>query len=377
MRKYWMAVVVVALLASGCARATGEPASPVSKGGAAAGTGWERLPDPPLSGRIGSVVTAVDHRVLVAGGWEWLCPPNADCSFPDRPPLRDGALLDVTTGEWRPVAEAPFAFHDARAVALGTTVFVLTGCRGTAACDGPLELLGYDVDADRWTELGAVPSPAPSYAALVPVGDRLLVLADSDENGEHPDHLYDPDTDRWQQLPDDPLPRVYDRWATADGDRLLVFGSSITSDPPVKLAAAYDLGEGSWSRLPDAPGAGYQVWRSGDEAWLNPHFGSTGGGVLDLRTDSWSGFPDPPPGQGQDEAVDLAGVIGWGSASYEYAEGVVRDTEHDRWLRIPERTPSTYDERLTALGDALVVFGGQRWDDRDGELLSETWIWRP
>ncbi len=361
-------VLAIALLAGGCGGGTGE---------APAAGHWERLPDPPLSGRTGATVVAVGEQLLVTGGWEFLCPPNADCSAPTVPMRRDGAMLDVATEEWRPVAEAPFGFHVAQAVTLGDHVYVLTGCRGSVHCLNPLELLRYDVSADRWEELGAVPRPAPSYAALVGVGDRLLVLADSDENGERPDHLYDPAAGTWEALPDDPLPRVYGRFAVADGDRVLVFASPGTHAEP-KVGVAYDLTSRTWSALPPAPSTGYQVWASGDEAWLNPHFLSAGGGVLDLRTDEWHPFPDRPPGLGDDDAVDLAGVIHGGGATFEYSAGWVRDTELDAWLRVPERPSPAYDERVTALGGALAVFGGQRWDgDETGELVAETWIWRP
>ena len=360
-------VLAIALLAAGCGGGTGETA--------AAGH-WERLPDPPLSGRTGATVVAVDDQLLVVGGWEFLCPPNADCSAPTVPMFRDGALLDVATGEWRPIADAPFGVRDARVVTVGDDVYVLTGCRESVACDGPLELLRYDSRADRWSELGQVPRPAPSYAALVGVGGRLLVLADSDENGERPDHLYDPASDRWRQLSDDPLPDVYDRFAVSDGDRFLVFGSPIEDGAQAKVGASFDLTSDEWAELPDAPRAGYQVWRTGDEALLNPHFGQAGGGVLDLRTDTWAPFPDLP-GALRDNP-DLAGVIGHGTATFEYSAGWVRDAEHDVWLRVAERPSTAYDERVAALGDALVVFGGQRWeDDRNGELVSETWIWRP
>ena len=222
-----------------------------------------------------------------------------------------------------------------------------------------------------------MPQQAPPYGTLVRVGQRLLVFADSDENGERPDFLYEPATGRWQELADDPLSEVYDRWSVVDGGRLLVFGSSMGPDQEAKLAAAYDLATGDWTRLPDSPGGGYQVWRSGDEAWLNPHFGSAGGGVLDLGSDIWAAFPDPPPGLG-DDALDLAGIIGPDGATYEYAEGLIRDTQHERWLRIPPRPhPTSEGHGVTALGDALVIFGGQRWDGSGGELVAETWIWRP
>ena len=379
MRSTLLAVAALAVLLSGCARATTEPPAPAAAGTSERGGAWERLPDPPLSGRVGSVMTTVGDRVLVVGGWEWLCPPNADCAHPDDLPLlRDGALLDVATGTWQAIAEAPFGVRHGRAVSIGGEVYVVTGCRGSVGCDATLELLRYDTSADQWTELGQVPRPAPSYATLVGVDGRLLVLGDSDENGERPDHLYDPATGSWQQLPDDPLPDVYDRWAVADEDRLLVFGSPIRQGTQVKVGASYDLTSGAWTELPDAPGAGYQVWRSGDEAWLNPHFGSAGGGVLDLRTDTWAPLPDLPAGLRDNP--DLAGVLGHGAATYEHDEGWVRDTEHDTWVRIAPRQSEAYDERATAVGDALVVFGGQRWDgleDHEGELVAETWIWRP
>lgn len=382
MRKLQLALVFLALLVSGCARTTGDAPGPEAVGEVPAGSGWERFPDPPLSGRTGAVVQAVGDGVLVVGGWEFLCPPTADCAYPDLPLLSDGALLDPSTGQWTPVAEAPFGLRDGSSTAVGGAVYLLTGCRAGQSCDGAPELLRYDTGADEWLELGPVPDPASSYAHLVAVGERLLVLTDSDENGEQPDHLYDPATDAWRELPDDPLPRVFDRWAVPDGDRLLVFGSPIPDDPSqsssTKAVAALDLDSFAWARLADAPGPGYQVWRSGEQAWVNPHFGSTGGGVLDLATDRWLPFPDPPTGLGDGDALDLAGIIGTHGATYENADGLVRDTERDRWLRIPPRPdPTAEGQGVVAVGDALVVFGGQRWGDSGGELVAETWIWRP
>lgn len=371
MRTWCSALLVVSLLATGCGAASPESTSgpgvePV------AGPGWERLPDPPLSGRVRAVVTAVGDRLLVVGGQEWLCPPNADCVGPEEPAHRDGAILDLVTGTWRTIEPAPVAVVGGRAAVLGDRVYVTTGCRGSVVCDASPVLLRYDVGADRWTDLGR----APGRGRPVRVGDQVLLLSGTDESGENPDHLYDPARDRWQQLPDDPLPAVYDRFAVDDGDRVLVLGSPVDAGPDAKLAATYDLASGTWSRLPDAPGGGYQVWGSDGRAWLNPHFGNGGGGVLDLGTDTWSAFPEPPQGH-EGEPLDLAGLIGGDGATYEYAHGLVLDSRHDRWVRVPERPRPSYDESVAALGSALVVFGGQRWEGNVGELVAETWIWRP
>ncbi len=365
----WWALAVVATLC-GCA------VLPRSTGGDAAEAGWERLPQGPLSGRTDASVSAVGDRLLVVGGWKFLCPPNADCSTPEEPPLSDGAIVDVATGEWEKVADAPFGFHGGQSAVLGTDVYVATSCREDPSCYGRTELLRYDTVADRWDELGPLPR-GMRYADLVAVRGGLLAAPTSDEYGETADHLYDVRTGLWEALPDDPLSAAYDRHVVVDGARVLVFGSTIddAGEQDVKTGAALDLESRTWSRLPDAPGSGYQVWRMGDEAWLNPHYSDAGGGVLDLRTDTWRAFPDDPAGSGWDR--DLAGVVGTGEAVYEYDAGWVRDTRTDEWRHVAPRPGAGYDGSLTAVGDALVVFGGQRWEGNDGELLSETWVWRP
>jgi len=117
------------------------------------------------------------------------------------------------------------------------------------------------------------------------------------------------------------------------------------------------------------------VWRAGDRAFLNPHFGDAGGGVLDLRSDSWGPFPDGP--DDPDWSGDLAGLVSADGATYEYSDGWVLDARDDEWLEVPPRGGEVYDESLGAVGQALVVFGGQEWDGDEGRLVAETWVWRP
>jgi hypothetical protein len=214
----------------------------------------------------------------------------------------------------------------------------------------------------------------------------------TDENGESLDRAYDLATDTWTELPDDPLPPVFDRFAVLDGKRLLVLGSLISEvgDDDArtgKVVAALDLATGRWERLPDAPGDGYQAWGVGDEVWVNPHFGPEGGGVLSLDTGRWRPLPDLPADPDLPEHMqgDLAGVVGDGTARYEYDHGWVRDTVADAWVEVPGRGSTAYDVGVVAAGEALVVFGGQDWGvpERDaassgeGELVAETWVWRP
>jgi hypothetical protein len=337
---------------------------------------WQRLPGAPLAGRTGAGVVGVGDKAYVFGGWEFLCPPNADCAGPSEPPFADGAVVDLETGEWSRIADAPYGLVHASTAVLDDDIYALTTCRNGARCSGPPELLRYDTAADTWTELGAL--PAKVDGSLVPTDHGLLVVAGTEENGERDDALYDPDTARWTVLPDDPLPPSYDRFAVADGDRVLLFGSPMVEpdqEGRSKVGAAYDLVAGTWTELPTAPGPGYQVWRAGDRAFLNPHFGDAGGGVLDLRSDTWSAFPDGP--DDPDWQGDLAGVVSEDGATYEYSDGWVLDARDDEWLEVPPLGGEVYDESLGAVGQALVVFGGQEWEGDDGRLVAYAWVWRP
>lgn len=360
-----------------CADQPPDP-GPERPAGAAAPTpdGWQRLPDAPLSGRVGAGVVGVGSQAYVFGGWEFLCPPNADCAGPSEPPFADGALVDLGTGEWQPIATAPHGFAYPSTAVLGEDIYVVSTCTRDATCGGRPELLRYDTAGDRWAELGAL--PRGSGTQLTATDHGLVALAGTEENGDRQDALHDPDTGTWTALPDDPLPAAYDRFAVADGDRLLVFGSPIVGpeeESKAKVGAAYDFAVGTWTELPPAPGPGFQVWRAGDRAFLNPHYRDEGGGVLDLRTDTWSRFPDGP--DDRDWVGDLAGLVSAEGAAYEYDAGWVLDARDDSWLEVPARGGEVYDESVGAAGLSLVVFGGQEWDGDEGRLVAETWVWRP
>ena len=98
--------VVGALLSAGItACASQDVAAPTSQDATKA---WRRLPDAPLSPRNHAVVVGVGGRMLVVGGWEYLCPPTAECAYPEEPLLDDGAVYDRATDSWRGTAPAPF-----------------------------------------------------------------------------------------------------------------------------------------------------------------------------------------------------------------------------------------------------------------------------
>jgi len=384
--RWWLAgIVIVTALAAGAAAGCGARGAEPGVPGASSPQEWQRLADAPLSGRTGAVTVGVGDRAYVFGGWEFTCPPNADCSTPEAPLKTDGAVLDLSTGEWQPMADAPYGVRDAATTVLGEDIYIATRCRGESQClEGPLELLRYDTLEDRWDELGTVPGGRDAYPSLQVVGDRVLALASTEEHGARADHLYDPAAEEWSELPDSPLPPAYDRSAVVDGDRLLVFGApmvGLDEEQTTQIGAVLDLQDESWTLLPDAPGPGYQVWGTRDRAFLNPHYsGDGGGGVLDLDTDTWSAFPDGP--DNAEGGTDLAGLISTDGAIYEYPDGWAFDARDDSFMEIPERPSTAYEESLTAVGRSLFVFGGQDWGDLEdpagrGRLLADAWLWTP
>ena len=134
------------------------------------------------------------------------------------------------------------------------------------------------------------------------------------------------------------------------------------------------MDDGTWTELPSAPAAGYQAWQAGDRVFLNPHFGKDGGGILDLASDTWG----PIPVEGSGWEGDAAGVGRRGRGHLRvHAPAGSSTRANDSWFEIPDRGGEVYDESVAAVGQALVVFGGQEWQDDEGRLVTETWVWRP
>ncbi|WP_040337042.1 hypothetical protein [Candidatus Blastococcus massiliensis] len=250
------AVLVGALLLAGVAGcSTAADAEPAP--GAEAGT-WRQLPDPPLSPRVGAVLVGLGDELLVVGGWEFLCPPNADCAAPPGPMFADGAVYDRTSDSWRTIAPAPFGLVSASTAAIDDTAYLITGCETGPLCDAQPRLLAYDVSDDRWTDHGPVPGPPTHGRNLTVVGQDLLVHNSSEGLGEVPDLLFDPELATFAELPNDPLTDDdHDRFYVHVGDQLVLAASSM-GDPDgleedTKRTARFDLTRQEWIDVPNAP----------------------------------------------------------------------------------------------------------------------------
>lgn len=358
-------------------------------GGAGAAGAWVRLPDPPLRPRTDASVAWTGREVIVVGGWDFLCPPGADCA-PSVPPTRfdDGAAYDPATRTWRSIADAPTPLLRADTAVVDGDLFVLVDCSPDANAAGALPgrcpglepgavLLRYDPGGDRWATLPGPPSTRSRD--LTAVGSSLVVHATTDERGESPDLRFDVAEGTWSELPEDPLPAAFDRSVVpwADGGELLLFGAPLGTEPPDErpvLGARLDLSSLEWTALPPAPSRGFRAWGVDDRVVLEPHFGGSGG-ILDPATGTWSATPAAP---GSFDPNGVAGAIGDHGAVYGGANGWVLDVSAHGWLEVPPVDDRTHQSEpgVVAVGRDLFVYGGERWTTQDGELLGDAWLWR-
>lgn len=380
-----LAGAVLAVGATGCSAGADDGPGPSRADG-----GWRQLPEPPLSPRTDPVVVGIGDSMLVVGGWEFICPPNADCATPSEPLLGDGAVYDAATGSWRTVAPPPFGIRGPRAAAvLDDTAYLLTTCASGPACDAPLRLLSYDLADDRWTDHG--PLPGPERGARVMALDRtVLAYTDASALGRVPDVVFDPQTSTWTELPADPLPAVFDRHMVQVDNQLVVAGSAMpppgSEEPPRKVAARLDLAGGTWSALPDAPGSAYQLFPTDDGPLLAGHFGDDDSSWL-LDPGSWTWTATPDHG---DRTEGVSGVLDRDRATYDVTgtlglsdpsrRPAVYDSVADAFVVVPPppNGDDVYGESSTALGRDLFLFGGQRWtagDGASGELVRDAWLW--
>lgn len=377
-------VLAGALLAAALAGCSTPADAEQAPGG---GAGWRQLPDPPLGPRDDAVLVGLGDRVLVVGGEEFSCPPNADCTASDDPSFTDGAVYDPATDAWSTTAPAPFGLRrsDGAATGLDGAAYLVTGCADGPACEAPARLLSYRPADDRWVDHGPVPGPDPLSRRVTPVGGSLLVYSGSDHAGEAADLLFDPETSAWTELPDDPLPLTSGRWIVPVEGALVLVGSPSTGPEDLAArggrtpAARFDLDRDEWVVLPDAPGQGHQLLATERGPLLNGNYSGSSGWLLDPGTWTWSALPAH-----ELEFDDINGVLDRDRAVYDihslaFTRLLVYDSVADAYVTFssPPGREDVYGDSSTALGRDLVVVGGQRSGTAPGDddLAAEAWLW--
>jgi hypothetical protein len=377
------------LFAAGCGTAAERRAESGEEAGA-----WERVPDGPLSPRSGAVVVWTGSEVLVVGGDDRPCPPNADCVVPGNPPPGDGAAYDPAKRVWRRIASPPIPFAWAETAVVGDTVFFLVP-GSPRRPESSSRLLAYAPGLDSWREL---PRPEAGGSAdssgyrLVAAGERLVAYRGSDEDGQRPDLLFDPTRSQWAALPDDPMSPAFDRHMEWAGDRLALFDHELVPNPGseqplLTRAAMLEVGGGQWERLPDSEMLSTAPWLLDGERLVNPRLGGADGGeinnwgrryphggILELTDRRWSALPNGPT----DDSF-TAGVVGRQTARFDGYRGWMLDLSSGQWREVPrlEEGDSVVGRGSVAAGRDLFVYGGVDWASAgDGQLLGDAWLWR-
>lgn len=354
---------------------------------------WERLPDLPIPPRARAATFAIGDEVFVVGGLSGTCLALA-CPPPEGG-RQDGAALDVRTGTWRRIADAPERL-------MGQSVAVVAGAAYLSTVDerGDRTMLRYDPVADEWAALPPPPEADMAGFTLVAAGDRLVRYHGFPTS--YPIAVFDPVAATWAELPEPPLPELAISTLVGADDTLLLIGQPEGPVAPSEALAMarLDLDAGRWRRLPMPDTLNESgPWLVDGERMVcaDTPVGLVAPrvradpvaprcGLFDLATDTWTSLPDRPEGP-----VPAVGAIGVDGAAYVDGAvfgGVALDLRTMRWVEVP-RLPAVEGEETTehrpvvAVGRDLVAVGGTRTEGplsspTDGEVdqLADVWVWR-
>jgi hypothetical protein len=321
---------------------------------------WRAGAPSPVGPRWSPVAVWTGTEALVlGGGTDSPCPPNASCTAAD-PMASDGAAYDPATDSWREIADAPVPIgYWFRPVVVGGTVVLF---------DGDRRWLGYSIESDSWASLPAAPAPVADSGQIPALDGRVYVVAESGRV-----LVLDVASKEWSQLPlDEQEPRLkpYAVMPTDDG----VFACGADPDAPddgdTPAFTIVDRWDGqAWSaRFPTTGTVGNvcEHWTGSHLVSRNPQT-ATGlngdpsfGGRLDPETGEWSPLPDVPS---------------------ETGRGYMYDDESEGWVFVGEPSSKVDGQQGSVrAGRSLLVFGGideqTAYDDPSG-ISAETWIWTP
>jgi hypothetical protein len=212
--------------------------------------GWQALPAAPIEPRNRYAIAVADGRLLVWGGSQYISDNE------DRP-MVDGAILDVATGVWTVLPEAPLdAAWSPVAVAIDNGEFVVVGGaraalysqatgewtglpeHGASAVTGAVwtgtDVIlapsgpAYNVQRGEWREVASPPEGITSQAQSVVWTGKEMIVTDSTAIG-----AYSLDDDSWRSITH-PFAQSYGFGAAWTGREMVLveqFGQNAFYDP--------------------------------------------------------------------------------------------------------------------------------------------------
>jgi non-specific serine/threonine protein kinase len=335
---------------------------------------WVALP-PLRHARAAAAAAVAGGRLIVVGG-------QANGRLVRQTEVFDGR-------RWREGAAMPTAREHLAATSDGRSLYAVGG-RDLSADRNTGALERYEPEADRWTKLPSMPTPAGSLGAAVVRGHVVAV------GGEGPNRVlgavqsFDLKSGKWSQLPEMRTPRHGTAVGTVggtlyalDGGRAPAHAGSTSVAEGIDLAAAY--GEAPsvrrWRAVRSAPTARQQLAGAvvGGRLWvaggLTRNRATTEVEAYDPAIDTWT--PEPPLPLALHHAAaaayrgELVVVGGWtphGANLSATASDQAFALRGGEWVALPRLHHGRAAGAAAVAGGKLVVVGGQA----SGRLVPQT-----
>jgi hypothetical protein len=233
-----------------------------------------------------------------------------------------GALqaFDPALEEWIPRAAAPIAFLSVPAVAMVGDQLHALGFRRTREGERAIHL-GYDPEADYWTELPPAPTSRDGFAVAA-TAEALVVAGGRGQKDGRPlavVEAYDPARKRWSTLPALPRAVAFAAATSADGAIQVLGGVERRAfglgEKTSRAVQVYTPKTGGWSLAGPLPVArrGARATSEGDRLFLVG--GSLANGQLapiqafDAATSLWSDIAAPPRRRHDPGALAIDGAL--------------------------------------------------------------------
>lgn len=250
------------------------------------------------------------------------------------PPPFDRSTSGASTWNWT-------------AVAAGDQIVVLPAIG--AAAHAPLPAAALDLLSGEWTCLPEAPVAARSGAAVAWTGQEVLVWgggpvpwAGGATSGRLGDGAaYHPASRSWRRLPPAPVAAGTPYASTWTGEEFLLWGLPERAGAGRDAGAAYHPGSNTWRRIAEAPfglGGGGGAWTGRELVVVGRARGTdvsehARAVAYDPAADSWRTLPGWPLSP---QATTVAGAAGLAVAWDYLLEAAAYDPSTDTWTALPE-----------------------------------------
>jgi N-acetylneuraminic acid mutarotase len=281
----------------------------------------------------------LDNKLYLIGGNAAVLTPGARPSHPARV-----LVYDLAANTWTQKKGVPFYADHMTAAGLNGKIYVVGGS-GAMTPEAPSATLAtaweYDVNADTWKQIAALPEKRTAGSAVAFNGKIYFIGGSTDVTG--PDgkvqnagmvsglnESYDPATNKWESHKPMPTPRNHAAIGVVNGKMYLIGGRIGANNIGAMVATNVDTVE-EYSPMTDS-------WR-----------------VMNR-------MPTPRSGEGWATYEGKIYVAGGEERNY-HMEGPLRDVEvfdpaANDWYRLPAMPTARHGVNVAAYGGKLFVIGG-------------------